>query len=206
MKSKKNKMKVIKLISIFTITLGFLNQSSGQSNRILANGIEFSLFDVNSPRTKHQDSIEIFQYVKINPKGHLDIFIRNEDDNSLSFHKYQLDSMQIDAIDSVINDKIPLNEYMITKRLKKGEHYGGNYMFFSVSYQNKPSQSLSFIDSYVSEELNSVVKIIEDAVYKKIKEKSMKPFNIPTSFLTAINLSYKESNYLPPIEFPPPPM
>lgn len=198
-------MNTIKLISIFLL-FSFNSKIDAQTNlTTLVKKIEFSSFDVNSPRTKQKDTVTIFSYVSITPKGLSYILKRDEDTDSLSYFKSQLDSNQLQNLNSIFNDNSSLKDYMTTQKLKKGEHFGGSYSFILVTHQDGKQDSLCFIGSFMSKKFNSAFKLFDNICYDKSK-KVISKFKINQEFTKAIQLSYDKSSYLPSIENPPPPM
>jgi hypothetical protein len=200
-------MKITKLTLSLLVILNFYTIASAQNkSKAQFKTIEFAAFDVNSPRTKQKDSVEIFCYAIIDRKGKMSILNRDEDNDSLSYFKYQLDTAEFRKINFLFKDNAPLKDHMTSQSLKKGEHYGGSYSFLSVGYQNEKKDSLCFIDSYMSEDFQSALNILDKIFYGKSKSGTKAKFIVPINFKKSLQESLKKSNYLPPIEFPPPPL
>ncbi len=168
--------------------------------------IEYASFDVNSPRTKQKDSVAIFLYTSIDMNGLSHVSNRDEESDSILFFKFQLDPTQLKKTKAFFTDKTALQDYMVTKSLKDGEHYGGSYDFLLVTYANDKKDSICFIDDYMSSDFENVFTTLKSNFYRQKTTNTTDSFVIPQDFKKSVQISFNHSNYLPPIEFPPPPM
>ena len=160
--------------------------------------IEYARFAIFPQKSNRKDSLSIGLYSVINKAGILTVLNDDNYHNTLTFYTYKLSSDQLNKINLIFDNKKTLKEYLIKKDLGVDTFYSGNYDFYKVTYDNGKTDSLCFVEPFMSEKFNLIYNMLYD-IYFSEKENKIKheSFSIPADFKNAILESYKNSTYLP---------
>jgi hypothetical protein len=163
--------------------------------------IEFAYYDLNSPRTKEADKVELFSYASIDENGIVQIQRKRRD--GVKYFVSELSDSIINRLNQVFNGQKLLREQMITHELKKGQHYAGYYSYLAYTSIDNKKDALCFIESLMSKKFNDVFYIIRDIVQKAENEIPAITKN-EKKLYQSILYEHHKSTYLPMIELPPP--
>lgn len=169
----------------------------------LRGNIEYTSFDVNSPRTENKDSFQIFLYSHINKNGLVTVLNRDKYHHILSHYTYQLNSRQISNLNSIFNGDKFLKNYMVHTKLGTGDYYAGSYSFLRIKYINSKRDSLCFIPSIMNAKFQNIFDMLNNIYYQKKNITVIKPFLLPEDFIFSTSAEYLRSSFLPRINFPP---
>lgn len=164
--------------------------------------IELAFFDVNSPRTKKKDNAEISLYATIT-NGQISFLKPKIEDFNVGYYISKLTQPTLQKIDSLLNRHTKLKEHLVIKSMGEG-HFAGSYTYILVKYKNGKKDELCYIDGFISELFQSLMNDLENIFYRNRKLEEIKKISIPIEFSKSLQAKYKQSKYLPPIEFPPP--
>ncbi len=189
---------LISAITVFVVSQP--NKANAQNKTRPFKQIEYAAYTINSPNETVRDKITIHYYAKISSDGSIGMADVNNRLNTTDYYKYQLDTEKLKQIEAVFNDQTELKTLMVAQHLPPGWAFSGEYEYFLVKYLNGKSDSISYIQKFMSPKFMHAVEILTDILYHEKMKPTKNMVRISPQFMKSVLLSFKKSKYLPPID------
>lgn len=193
-------MKPIKLLFVCLGAVLFSSKASAQLTNIKS--IEYASFDINSPRIAEKNKLIVNTYYRVDMKGNMIVTEYNPDRGKTTYSLYRVPVTFFNQINTTFKPGKKMKNYMVRKRLKSGQIFGGNYEYFVVEYNNGVKDSLCFVKTFMSNSFSKITEMLDELSYSENGRIVAKPFAVPENFRKSLLQEYYKSKYLPKIKFP----
>ena len=189
------------LIPAIVITIIVVNIANSKNNVPSFKEIEYALYRVNTSDATIKDKVSLDMYLTMAADGSVKSTIVNYNLKCLEYYTYQLNSNDLKKFIDFFDGKQELKTFLVKQKYEPGTTYAGQYEYLSVKYTSGGADSISYVTDFMATKFDDVVDLFTNDYYhdKKIEAKIKVP--IPSQLLNTLLASYKQSKYLPAIEY-----
>lgn len=176
---------------IFFLTANASTQTTKQSFK----KIQYATYRMDS------GTPEIELYSEIDDKGVLKTYRKYQDEKSTT---NTLNNDQIKILNVIFDGTQKLQASVARTKFERGVHYAGEYYFVIYTDMKGVSDTLSFIQPFMSESFQSNFKKAQEIFFRSKGQAAKTQLKIDSRFLQTLSESHKKTSYLPKFEAPPP--
>jgi hypothetical protein len=160
-------MRVVKTVFVMTILLFVLKMDVRAQvfTKAKFKRIELATYDLNSPRTRQTDKVELLNYTTIDEYGLVEIV--NTGYAGTKYYRFQLTTSMIDSLNDIFNGEKQLDKFLLKRKQDEGHHFAGYYKYVRYNFTNNRNDALCFIEPFMSEYFNNVYDRLKNIIYRQ---------------------------------------